>query len=68
MEDSIIFRGVKIGKGAKVKNCVIMQDTVIGDGARLENVITDKKAQIGVAKELRGSETFPVFVAKGQKV
>ena len=68
VEDSIIFRGVKIGKGAKVKNCVIMQDTVIGDGARLENVITDKKAQIGVAKELRGSETFPVFVAKGQKV
>ena len=29
VENSVIFRGVKIGKGAKVKNCVIMQDTVI---------------------------------------
>ena len=32
VENSILFRGVKVGKGAVVRNSVIMQDTVIGDG------------------------------------
>ena len=29
VENSVLFRGVKIAKGAKVKNCVLMQDTVV---------------------------------------
>ena len=32
VENSILFRGVKIAKGAKVKNCVLMQDTIVGEG------------------------------------
>lgn len=32
VENSVLFRGVKIGKGAKVKNCVLMQDTVVEPG------------------------------------
>ena len=43
VENSILFRGVKIGKGAKVRNCVLMQDTVIETGAKVEYAITDKK-------------------------
>lgn len=68
VENSILFRGVKIGKGAKVKNCVLMQDTVIEDGVRLEYAITDKNVLVTVGQELKGSDTFPVFVAKGQTV
>ena len=32
VENSVLFRGVKVGKGAVVKNCILMQDTVIEDG------------------------------------
>ena len=38
----ILFRGVRIGRGAKVKNCVLMQDTVVEAGASAEYVVTDK--------------------------
>ncbi len=65
VENCILFRGVKIEKGAKVKNCVLMQDTVVEAGANLEYVITDKNVKISVAQELHGTDSFPVFVAKG---
>lgn len=67
-ENCILFRGVKIGKGAKVKNCVLMQDTVVEPGACLEYVITDKDVTITEGKELKGNDSFPVYVAKYQKV
>ncbi len=56
------------GKGAKVKNCVLMQDTVVEDGAEVEYVITDKKVQISAGKEMKGTDTYPVFVAKNKRV
>ena len=68
VENSILFRGVKIAKGAKVKNCVLMQDTIVGEGTKLEYIISDKNVKITDGKELKGDEAFPVFVAKGQVV
>ena len=68
VENCILFRGVKIAKGAKVKNCVLMQDTVVGEGCNLEYVITDKNVTISPNKELKGTETFPVYAAKFQKI
>lgn len=68
VENSILFRGVKIGKGAKVKNCVLMQDTVVEPGVNLEYVITDKDVTITADRELKGNDSFPVYVAKYQKV
>ncbi len=66
--DSILFRGVKVGKGAKVKNCVLMQDTVVEPGASVEYVISDKRVTITAEKEVRGTDTFPVYIAKHQVV
>ena len=68
VENSILFRGVKVGKGAKVRNCVLMQDTVIETGATVEYVITDKNVTISSYKELKGTESFPVFVEKRKNV
>lgn len=68
VENSVLFRGVKIGKGAVVKNCVLMQDTVVEDGASVEYVITDKNVTISKNKSLTGNESFQVFVSKGQSV
>ena len=68
VENSVLFRGVKIGKGAKVKNRVLMQDTVIEDNVSVEYVITDKNVTISEGKSLTGNDTFQVYVAKGQVV
>ena len=68
VENSILFRGVRIGKGAKVKNCVLMQDTVVEAGAEMEYVVTDKNVTIPAGKRLKGVDTFPVYVAKYRRV
>lgn len=68
VENCILFRGVKVGKGAKVKNAILMQDTIIEAGVSAEYIITDKKVTITEGKELKGSDTFPIFVTKRQVV
>ena len=68
VENSILFRGVKIGKGAVVKNCILMQDTVIEDGVVIENIITDKEVTISAGKEVKGTDNYPVYIAKRQTV
>ena len=64
IENCVLFRGVKVAKGAKVKNCVLMQDTVVEEGANIEYLITDKNVTISAGKELKGTDSFPVYVAK----
>ena len=68
VENCVLFRGVKIGKGAKVKNCVLMQDTIVEPGAELEYVITDKVAVISENAKLSGTDSFPVYISKRQIV
>ncbi len=68
IENSILFRGVKVAKGAKVKNCILMQDTVIEAGANIEYLITDKNVTITAGKEMKGTDTFPFYIAKGHTV
>lgn len=62
VENCILFRGVKVGKGAVVKNSIIMQDTAIMSDADIDYVITDKEVTISSGKEVKGSDTFPIFV------
>ena len=68
VENSVLFRGVKVCKGAKVKNCVLMQDTVVEPGADLEYVISDKNVTISSYKSVKGTDTFPVYIAKNKTV
>ncbi len=68
VENSVIFRGVKVAKGATVKNCILMQDTVVEAGANIEYLITDKDVTISAGKEMKGTDTFPVYIGKGQTV
>ncbi len=68
VENSVIFRGVRVGKGAKVKNCILMQDTVVEAGANVEYLITDKNVTISAGKEMKGTDTFPVYIEKFKTV
>lgn len=64
VENSIIFKGVKVEKGAVVRNSILMQDTVVGEGSSLNCVIADKNVNIKSSVQLAGTQTFPVFLSK----
>lgn len=66
VENCILFRGVKIGKGSVVRNSVLMQETVVGSFVQLDCVITDKNVVIRDRKRLAGCEELPYYVSKGK--
>lgn len=68
VENSVLFRGVKVGKGAKVKNCILMQGTVVGDNAELSYLITDKNVSICENHILTSSPQYLMYVGKGASV
>lgn len=68
VENSIIFRGTKIGKGTVVKNCILFQDTFTGENVKLNCVIADKNVVIRDNKNLSGDESLPFYLAKGKMI
>lgn len=68
VENCIIFKGVKIGKGAVVKNSILMQDTVVGENSKITCVIADKNVNIKNGVELSGADTFPICLSKNTRV
>lgn len=64
VENSVLFRGVRVGKGAVVRNCVLMQGGEVQDGAQLSNVIADKNAFIKRDRRIVGQESYPVVIEK----
>lgn len=64
VENSVLFRGVKICKGAVVKNCVLMQGTEVHKDAYMEYVVADKNVTVTQGKRVCGADTYPVFVSK----
>lgn len=68
VENSILFRGTKIGKGTKVKNSILFQDTYTGENVVLNCVIADKNVVIRDNKILSGDEMLPFYLAKGKMI
>ncbi len=64
VENSILFRGVTVGKDVKIKNSIIMQKGDIQDGSLVENVICDKNVTISKDKWLKGAPNYPLIVTK----
>ena len=68
VENSIIFRGVRVGKGAVVKNSILFQDTYVCQDASLNCVITDKNVMIKDKRVLSGCENMPFYIGKNTSV
>ena len=64
VENCVLFRGVTVAKGAKLKNCVIMQDGYIEEDVELENVIFDKAVTIRSHSRLVGPGQYPIVIGK----
>lgn len=68
VENSVLFRGVKIGNGAVVKNCILMTDDIVGEYCNLSYVISDKNSVIRDKRVLAGCEKYPYFINKGSLI
>lgn len=68
VENSIIFRGVQVRKGARIVNSVIMQKCVIEEDAVIENVIMDKDVKLSPGRVLVGDTKRPYVIAKSSKI
>ena len=68
VENSIIFRGVRIGKGCVVKNSVVLQGTYLGENVTFNCVIADKDVVVKDGRNLSGHTTMPFFISKGTVV
>jgi len=68
VENSILFRGVRVGKGAVVRNSVVMSKCVIEPDVLLENVICDKFVKIGSGNKLSGTEAKPLVLPKNTEI
>ncbi|MDD4323458.1 MAG: glucose-1-phosphate adenylyltransferase subunit GlgD [Eubacteriales bacterium] len=68
VENCVLFRGVTVGKGAKLRNSVIFQNTQISNDADLNHVIIDKDSVVKMGVRLLGHPGFPVVIGKGSIV
>lgn len=64
VENSILFRGVHVKKGTKIKNSIIMQRCNISENCSVENVILDKDIFLNPDKMIVGVSEHPYVVAK----
>lgn len=65
VENSIVFRGARIEKGAVIKNSIVMQETYVAQNSVLNCVIADKNVVVTPNKTLSGAENYPVYIGKG---
>ena len=68
VENSVIFRGVRVKKGAVVRNSVLFFESSVGENTTLNCVIADKNTIINDGVTLSGHPTIPFYINKGQKV
>lgn len=65
VENSVLFRGVTVGKGTVVKNCILMSEGTVGENCNISYVISDKDCVIRDGRTLAGCELQPYFINKG---
>lgn len=68
VENSILFRGVKVARGAEVRNSIVMEDGRIMENASVCYAITDKNVTISSGRTISGYESYPVVIVKDKTV
>ncbi len=66
VKNSVLFRGVRVEKGAVVENSILMQGVTVNENVQLDNVISDKNATVSEGMVLKGTEDKVFFVEKNQ--
>ncbi len=68
VENSILFRGIKVKKGAVIKNSIVMQGSVIEKNSFIDCAILDKDVTITEGTQIKGAPRAPLIIDKGLTV
>lgn len=68
VENSILFRGVKVDSNVEIRNSIVMENGHIMKGSTLHYAITDKDVTVRENRNISGYESYPVVIAKGKTV
>ncbi|WP_044913439.1 glucose-1-phosphate adenylyltransferase subunit GlgD [Butyrivibrio sp. WCE2006] len=68
VENSIIGRNVHIGKGAVVRNSIVLAYNNIADGVYIENAVIDKWADIKHVKKVASNSVTPAYVKRNDRL
>ena len=68
VENSILFSGVIVEKGAVVRNCILFKGCIVRKNAKLSYLVADKYVEVIEGGSLMGNPTYPIVIAKGSKV
>lgn len=68
VDESVLFRNVKVEAGVTLKHCVAMQGCVIGAGAQIAYAVLDKGVVVRPGSMLIGTWEHPVIISKGETV
>lgn len=58
VKNSVLFRGVKIARGAVIENCILMEGTVVGRDSVVKNVISDRFVKITDNQQIDGKKDY----------
>lgn len=68
VRNCILFRGVRVEKGAHVENSILFKNTVVKAGASIRCIIADKNVEFGPGVFMAGHPQYPLVVAKNTKL
>lgn len=63
--NSILCRGVHVGKGAKLDRCIVLRGTKIGEKVTLSNVVIDKYSIVTDRHTIEGDKDTPIYIHQG---
>lgn len=68
VENSILYRKVKIGRGAVIRNSILMTKVEVDDDVVLDGVILDKGVHVKRGTKLVNISKEPVLIEKNQEI
>lgn len=68
VQNSVLFRGVTVKRGAVIKDSIVMQGTTLEENSSIQNTILDKNVIITSGKNIKGDLNWPIIVGKNIRV
>ena len=68
VENSILFPGVTVAKGAEIRNSILFKSVKIGENVSLSYVIADKHVEIRADSKLAGHENYPLAISRNSVI
>lgn len=62
--NSVLARGVKVGRGTVIRDSVIMKNMITGENVTINCVVTDKNVVVRDRKTISGTDSFPIYIPK----